>query len=220
MIQRKPWRNSVLTHNLTQTSGNVTLNQQQLSELNAKLVEARTDVAQKKARVDILKAIQQKGGSLQSLPDLPASPQLTALRAQEAAASQKVAELSTRYNERHPLVLNARAELSDIQQAIATEMQRMAAGVENDYELAKAREEALEQNFRQATGQIDVDDRTAITLRELERTAAVNKNLVRRLSFTGEDHGGAVDVRSARRPRDHPRLAAGWRRVTRARVNS
>jgi succinoglycan biosynthesis transport protein ExoP len=163
-------------HNLI-SSGNVTLNQQQLSELNAKLVEARADVAQKKARVDILKSIQQKGGNLQSLPDLPASAQLAALRTQEAAASQKVAELSTRYNERHPMVLNARAELNDTQQAIATEMKRLAGGVENDYELSKAREVALEQNLRQATGQIDVDDRTAITLRELERTAAVNKSL-------------------------------------------
>jgi succinoglycan biosynthesis transport protein ExoP len=163
-------------HNLI-SSGNVTLNQQQLSELNGKLVEARADVAQKKARVDILKSIQQKGGSLQSLPDLPASAQLIALRTQEATASQKVAELSTRYNERHPLVLNARAELNDIQQAIATEMKRLAAGVENDYELAKARDQALEQNLREATGQIDIDDRTAITLRELERTATVNKSL-------------------------------------------
>jgi succinoglycan biosynthesis transport protein ExoP len=164
-------------HNLTQANGNVTLNEQQLSELNAKLVDARSDVAQKKARVDILRSIQQKGGSVQSLPDLPISTQLTTLRGQEAAASQKVAELSTRYNERHPMVLNARAELNDIHQAIATETYRMAAGVENDYELAKAREQALEQSLRQATGQIGVDDRTAITLRELERTAAVNKSL-------------------------------------------
>ena len=76
-------------HNLMQANGNVTLNEQQLSELNAKLVEARADVAQKKARVDILNSIQQKGGSVQSLPDLPASPQLTALR---TARSCRIAE--------------------------------------------------------------------------------------------------------------------------------
>src|SRR5262249_33713486 len=40
-------------HGLYSAGGNVTLNQQQLSELNAKLVEARADVAQKKARVDL-----------------------------------------------------------------------------------------------------------------------------------------------------------------------
>jgi polysaccharide biosynthesis transport protein len=164
-------------HNLTQTGGNVTLNQQQLSDLNAKLVDARADVAQKKARVEILRTIQEKGGNIQSLPDLPASQELTALRGQEAVASQKVSELAARYNARHPLVVNAQAELRDIDRQIAEEMRRLAANVQNDYELAKAREEALEQNFRQATGQIDVDDRTAITLRELERTAAVNKSL-------------------------------------------
>ena len=34
-----------------------------------------------------------------------------------------------------------------------------------------------EQSFRAATGQLDIDDKTAISLRELERTAAVNKSL-------------------------------------------
>ena len=49
-------------HGLIQSGGNVTLNQQQLSELNAKLVTARTDAAEKKARVDLLASIRGEGG--------------------------------------------------------------------------------------------------------------------------------------------------------------
>ena len=82
-----------------------------------------------------------------------------------------------RYNDRHPLVVNIRAERRDIQRAIAAEMQRMGANVQNEYELAKSRVDALEQSLREATGQTGAEDKTAITLRELERTAAVNKTL-------------------------------------------
>lgn len=100
-------------HNLFQ-NGNITLNQQQLSELNAMLVNARADAAQKKARVDLLNSLQGKGGGL---------------------------------------------------------------GNRNNYALAQSRVASLEKSLREATGQTGVDDATAIRLRELERTAAVNKTL-------------------------------------------
>jgi polysaccharide biosynthesis transport protein len=164
-------------HKLPQTGNNVTLNQQQLSDLNTKLVDARTDVAQKKARVDIVQAILEKGGDLQSVPNLPATPQLTALRAQEADTLQKISALTTRFNDSYPLLVNARAELSDIHREIADEMKQLGGTVQNEYELAKANEDAIERTVREATGQTDLDDKTAITLRELERTAEVDKNL-------------------------------------------
>ena len=164
-------------HGFVQSNTNVTLNQQQLSELNAKLLAARAETADKKARVDLLNSIEEKGGNIQSLPDLANSPTLTTLRQQEGVISQKEADLAARYSDRHPLVVNARAEHNDIKRAIAAEARRLAANVKNDYELAKAREASLERTVQEVTGQTGADDRTAITLRELERTAAINKTL-------------------------------------------
>jgi capsular exopolysaccharide synthesis family protein len=164
-------------HGLVQGGSNITLNQQQLSDFNAKLIEARNDLAQKKARVDLLRSIKEKGGNIQSLPNLPSSSALQALHTQDAAASQKEADLVARYNDRHPQVVNIRAERRDIQRAIAAEMQQLGASVQNEYELAKSRVDSLEQSLREATGQTGAEDKTAITLRELERTAAVNKTL-------------------------------------------
>ena len=162
-------------------AANVTLSQQQLSELNASVLTARADVAQKKARVDLLRSILEKGGSVQSLPDFPSSPVLETLNQQQAALSQKESDFARRYNVGHPLVVNVRGELADVQRAIAEERQRLAAkfaaNVESEYELAKARSDSFERSFREATGQSNLDDKTAITLRELERTAAVNKSL-------------------------------------------
>lgn len=165
-------------HNLVQSGANVTLNQQQLSELSAKLVAARSEAAEKKARVELLQSIVKKGGTPESLPDFASgSPTLNALRTQEAGISQREADLVTRYGDRHPLVVNVRAERRDIQRAIAAEIQRLVANVANEYELAKTRADSILQSLREVTGQTELDSQEAITLRELERTAAVNKSL-------------------------------------------
>jgi capsular exopolysaccharide synthesis family protein len=158
-------------------SGNVTLNQQQLSELNAKLVDARADVAQKKAQVELLDSIQAKGGNLQNVPDISNAGALPALRQQAATLSQQQSELMARYGATHPLVVNVRAQQSDVERAIATETRRLVASRKNEYDLAQSRVTSLEQSLREATGQTSIDDTTAIRLRELERTAAVNKSL-------------------------------------------
>ena len=69
------------------------------------------------------------------------------------------------------------AEKRDIERSIAAETQRMAQTVKSEYALAKARLDAMEQSMRQATGQGELDNEDAVRLRELERTAAVNKSL-------------------------------------------
>jgi capsular exopolysaccharide synthesis family protein len=164
-------------HGLIQSGSNITLNQQQLSELNAKLVAARAEAAEKKARVDLLASIQAKGGNIQSLPDIEKLGAMASLHEQEAKISQQEAELLTRYGNTHPLVVNIRAQHHDIARAIAAESQRVATSIKNDYELAKARATALERSLQEVSGQTSIDDATTVRLRELERTAAVNKSL-------------------------------------------
>ncbi len=163
-------------HHLVQ-SGGTTLSQQQLSELNLTLIQARADLAQKKARVDLLNSLQAKGGSLENMPDIAKASTLQSLRRDQANISAQEADLLARYNRGHPLVVNVRAQLQDVERSIGSETARLAAGIRNEYELARARVASLEQNVQQATGQSNVDDATAIRLRELERTAAVNKTL-------------------------------------------
>ena len=82
-----------------------------------------------------------------------------------------------RYSDRHPAVVNIEAEKRDIERSIAIETQRMAQAVKSDYVLAKARLDAMERSMREATGQGELTNDDAVRLRELERTAAVNKSL-------------------------------------------
>ena len=166
-------------HGLTRTGPTVALNDQQLAELNSKLIAARTDAAEKKARADFLADLIAGKKPLSSLPDslVATSSLMNALRGRLADASQREADLLARYNSRHPAVVNVEAEKRDIERSIAAETQRMAQTVRSEYSLAKARLDAVEQSMREATGQGALDTDDAVKLRELERTAAVNKSL-------------------------------------------
>jgi len=163
-------------HGILQSTSNLTLNQQQLSDLNARLIAARGETAEKKARLDILNASDAKT-SIKTLPDMMNTGLIANLRTQLTNVSQKEADLVARYGDRHPLVVNVRAERADVERAVANEIQRLNATVKNEYELAKSREMALEQSLKDVTGQTGIDNETAISLRELERTATVNKTL-------------------------------------------
>ena len=56
-------------HGLTRSGPTVALNDQQLADLNSKLIAARTDAAEKKARVDFLADLAAGKKTLNSLPD-------------------------------------------------------------------------------------------------------------------------------------------------------
>ncbi len=166
-------------HGLTRSGPTVALNDQQLGDLNSKLIAARTDAAEKKARVDFVTDLAAGKKTLDSLPEsmLSAAPLVATLRAKLADASQREADLLARYNNRHPAVVNVEAEKRDIERSIAAETQRIAETVRSDYALAKARLNTMERSMREASGQGELDNDAAVRLRELERTGAVNKSL-------------------------------------------
>ena len=164
---------------LARSGATVALNDQQLADLNSKLIAARTDAAEKKTRVDFLTDVAAGKKTLDSLPDLfqSTSSVMGPLRAKLADASQRGADLLARYNSRHPAVMNVDAEKRDIERGIATETQRLAETIKSEYTLAKARLDSIEQAMREATGQGELNNDDSVRLRELERTAAVNKSM-------------------------------------------
>lgn len=165
-------------HNLLEGTSKVTLTEQQLGDLNGRLVAARAEMSEKKARVDLLKSIVDKGGSVQSLlPELINSPVVAGLRTQITSATQREADLVARYGNAHPLVVNVRSERRDLERNLANEIRKLSSNVENEYELAKARADSLESSLREVTGQVDYSNSAVVTLRELEKTAAINQTV-------------------------------------------
>jgi polysaccharide biosynthesis transport protein len=166
-----------MKNNLTHTNAAPALTQEQISQLNARLVAARADVADKKTTLDMIEKIKEKGGSISSMPDVVASTAMVELRKQQVDASRREADLLSRYSDRHPAVINVRAELSDIRRGIANELKQIAQNTENAYELALSRRSAVETALQDVTGSASPVGGKTAELKELERTAAVNKSM-------------------------------------------
>jgi polysaccharide biosynthesis transport protein len=189
-------------HGLIRNGPTIALNDQQLADLNSKLIAARTDAAEKKTRVDFLADVAGGKKTLDSLPETfqstGQSGVMSVLRGKLADASQREADLLARYSSRHPAVVNVEAEKRDIERSIAAETQRMIQAVNGEFALAKARLATTEQAMREATGQGGLDYDDSVRLRELERTAAVNKSLFEDVLQKAK----ITDEQSTFRPRD------------------
>jgi succinoglycan biosynthesis transport protein ExoP len=166
-------------NNLVAVGGSrgVTLTEEQLAQLNGKLVAARTDAAERKARLDVLQKFVAGGGAAQDASDIANTGAMPELRRQENDLRRQEADLLARYNDRHPAVVDLRAQINDIRRNITSEAGRLAIDVRHDWELALARQKAIEQTLGDVNGQNDLDAAKGIDLRELERNASADRAL-------------------------------------------
>ena len=165
-------------NNLTVSSdGKVAVSEQQLSEINAKLVASRSETAEKRAKFEQAQTVKEGGGNLQAIPDVVRSTVISDLRKQEAEVARKEADAAARYSDAHPTIVNARAEKRDIERSISAEVARIITNLKNDYDVAKAREDSLQASLDAITGNGGTGGSIGVKLRELERIASANRTL-------------------------------------------
>ncbi len=165
-----------MEHKLLATqSGSLT--EQQLSELNIALINARAELTTKRSKFEQAEKLLRTGGDAQTIPDVLQSDVVSALRAQQSVVTRKEADLLLRYGELHPEVMTAQAERRDIEQQIAAEIRRLIGNLRNEAEAAEAREAALARALASVSSQSEIEDQVGVQLRDLERIAAANKEL-------------------------------------------
>jgi polysaccharide biosynthesis transport protein len=153
------------------------IDKQQVAEINGQIALARAAAAEKQAKYEQTQRLLKGGSNMQSVAEVLQSSVVSNLRTQEAEVARKEADLATRYGDRHPLVVNVRAELTDVRRAISSEVQRIVSNVKNEYEVAQKREQSLQDSLQKLTGVATSGDETRIKLRELEREAETNRTL-------------------------------------------
>jgi succinoglycan biosynthesis transport protein ExoP len=169
--------------------------EQQLAELNQRLVQARAVLATARARYDEVRRSGAEGTG-QALT----SPLIAALRTQLAQAKQKEAELTATYGDRHPQVVQIRDQIRAIESQIAGEIGRIADAARNDVAVAEGDVAGLQAELDRLTGR-DVKDASAlIQLRELQRDVdavrEVYESVLARVKETAEQQ--QLEATSAR----------------------
>ncbi|MDT8320246.1 MAG: polysaccharide biosynthesis tyrosine autokinase [Xanthomonadales bacterium] len=164
-------------HGLTDVGGSDLLTEQ-LSRLNSELIIARAERAEAEVRLrQVARLAQQSEAGAESAARLLNSAILQQLRTQELKAQQAISELAAEYGPRHPRMLQARAELEQIQQRIAAELSQIETSLSSELEFARAREESLEASLREAQQATGEQNREEIQLRALEREASASRAL-------------------------------------------
>lgn len=149
--------------------------QQQIGQLNTQLATDRTQVEEKRARLEQLHSVIDANGDLQSFPEVTASATLTALRQKQAELSSHATDLQNRLGEHHLQVIAARAELAAINQQINSETQHIVGDMKNSYDIAVRQEQSLEANLQNLTAHANSE--AYVQLRQLERVADADRKL-------------------------------------------
>jgi len=171
-------------HNLTLSQGQplpqsqgVTVNDQQLTELNNKLIDAHAQTAAAHAKLDQVQQVAKGNTDPGALGDALSSGVITQLRTQYGQVAKDLADASSKYGPQHPLVINAKAQLRETQKLINQEIQRIREGAEQAYQIAKSREDALQQSLDKLRRTTDDTGKDRVRLRELQREANANRTL-------------------------------------------
>jgi polysaccharide biosynthesis transport protein len=163
-------------NNLTVSQG-VTVNDQQITDLNNKLIAARVQTAEARAKYDQVQDIAKSGADPGGINAAISSEMITKLRTQYADIAKNEADLSSRYGARHPLVANVRAQLRDTKGLINDEIRRILDSTKHDFDIARSREASLKQSLDQLQGVSTSSGQAQVRLHELQREAEADRTL-------------------------------------------
>jgi capsular exopolysaccharide synthesis family protein len=141
-------------HGLTEVSG-VSLQSQQLVSLNSDLIAARNDLTEKQVRYDqVQRLMKGGGGSVEAAAAIMDSTMIQGLQLQAIELNREVAELSAKYRDGHPKMIEARAKQKEVQAKIWSEIRKTEGLLENELEIARGRVENLTNEVERLKGEI------------------------------------------------------------------
>lgn len=145
--------------------------EQMLREASARLVAARTRVAELGQRLDRLRALERRPDA-EDVPDTLQTGTLAPLRAALAAARAQAGELSARLGPRHPAVASAETEQREALERLRGEVARLARAAASERDRARADEAAIAAEVERLRTEVLAASEAAARLRERERDAA------------------------------------------------
>lgn len=161
----------------------------QLSQLEPQLAEARAARSEAQANYSQVRRLLNNPAELEQAGAIVSSQIIQSLRLQEIEQQREIAELSTQFREKHPRMINARAELEDLRAQVRAEITKIASNLRNQLELARAREASLQQEVDRLRDELERTQAADAELAELRTRVEVAKQqyeaLLQRLQEVG-----------------------------------
>jgi succinoglycan biosynthesis transport protein ExoP len=169
-------------HNIVDTGGHL-INEQELIQTQQALVQARAATAEAQARLDRVTQVLRdenldpKAAATATVTEALQNTVITQLRQQYLDLAQRESLFSSRYGDSHLAVVNLRNRMQEIRHSITDELKQIAGAYKSDYDIAKARENSLEQTLASTVAGSQTTNKAQIELRQLESTAQAYRAL-------------------------------------------
>jgi polysaccharide biosynthesis transport protein len=183
---------------LLQGAEGVPLVAKQLSDLNSELIAARAQRVSADTRVQQVRALIRSGGNAAATADVLGSPIITNLVAQETEQKRALAQFAEEYGPRHPQLINANAALRDLQAKIKTESTKILQSMENEANVANAREAAVQTSLKQLEARLGTANSDQVKLRALEREADAQRGLLQDFLARYQETRAQMDISAER----------------------
>ena len=163
--------------NLLVGTNNTTLNNQQLGEINSQVAAARGQKADSETRAKIIREMLRRGETIE-LTDVVNSELIRRLSEQRGALRAQLAEQSTQLLDRHPRIMELKAQVGDLDKQIRAEADKIARSLENDARIASAKVDASSANLDMVKKQAATTGEQDVQLRALDREAKAQRDLL------------------------------------------
>ncbi len=160
---------------------------QKLEELNTAYTRAKTDRIALETRYRQMQKM--SGTELDSLPDVMSNPTISQLRAERARLGNELEDQEKTYTPKHPRIIKLRAQLDSVQQAINLEISKVVKSIRNEYEVAKAKEETIQQAFDQQKKSVQSMGKSTAQISVLERDVENNRRIYSLLLTRAKETG-------------------------------
>lgn len=151
---------------------------QQLNDISAELARVRGERADAEAKADNVRNALKSGKSTDALVAITGNEAIQRLKASESEIRSKIADLSTTLLDGHPQMKALRSQLSGIREQITAESAKIASGLENDANVARARETQLIQQLNTVKADSARAGTDEVGLKSLEREAVAQRQLL------------------------------------------
>jgi uncharacterized protein involved in exopolysaccharide biosynthesis/Mrp family chromosome partitioning ATPase len=153
----------------------VTLEAQELSELNTQLTLAEIAKLEVHAKATTIRDLLKTTGTIDASSVVLESPLMQKLQEQQILLKRQVAENSAVYLENHPRMVALGRDIARLNAEIRNEAAKILVALDNQAKAAEARAAALRASLDQLMAKAAASNQNDVKLRALEREAAANR---------------------------------------------
>ncbi len=157
---------------------NTRLSEQEIGIITNKLLEAENAEAYAKILYDEVVRTREAGiDALLSLPLIDTNEMVRRHKIALHEAQLELDELSNRYGEKHPRVIDAVSRQDSARSSLYSQLNNLVDSIEKDYQLNQQKTASLQAKLNEGKKQLQDNDRTNLELMHLQREVALNQEV-------------------------------------------